>query len=238
MQRALGIVYPTQCVSCAAPVAQEFALCGACWRQTPFITGLVCRDCGTPLPGEESETDVLCDDCMTIARPWHAGRAALLYKDNARRMVLALKHGDRDELARPAARWMLGAGRGLISPAMLVVPVPIHWTRLLRRRYNQAALLAGELARLTGLGSMPDALIRRKRTPIQDGMGRGARFANMAGAIGANPKKSHALAGRAVLLVDDVMTSGATLAAATEACQVAGATRICILVLARVAKEA
>jgi len=238
MQRALRIIYPPQCISCAAPVAGELALCGDCWRDTPFITGLVCGACGTPLPGEDSAPDVLCDDCMAIARPWAAGRAALLYKDNARRLVLALKHGDRTELARPAARWMQRAADGLIGPETLVVPVPIHWTRLLRRRYNQAALLADEVARLTGSPTLPDALIRRKRTPVQDGMGREARFANMTGAIVAHPKRSSALAGRAVLLVDDVMTSGATLAAAAEACQVAGATRICVLVLARVAKDA
>jgi len=237
MQRALRIIYPPQCVSCAAPVAGELALCGDCWRDTPFISGLVCNACGTPLPGQDSAGDVLCDDCMVIARPWAAGRAALLYKDNARRLVLALKHGDRTELARPAAGWMLRAADGLLDPETIVVPVPIHWTRLLRRRYNQAALLAGELTKLAGLKSMPDALVRPRHTAVQDGMGRNARFANMAGAIVAHPKKAGILAGRPVLLVDDVMTSGATLAAATEACHVAGATRICVLTLARVAKD-
>ena len=133
---------------------------------------------------------------------------------------------------------MVASLRQIVGAQAVIAPILAHWTRLIRRRYNQAALLARELASLTGLPFLPDALVRKKPTRVQDGMGRDARFANMAGAIGPHPKRGGGLAGKEVALIDDVMTSGATFAAAAEACFLAGATRVCVLALARVAKDA
>lgn len=237
MQRAWQVIYPPQCISCDALMGEEDALCGDCWRETPFITGLVCDACGTPLPGEEDLAEALCDDCMTIARPWDKGRAAVLYKGNARRLVLALKHGDRLELAKPMARWLVNSVRSILLPDMVVVPVPAHRMRLFTRRYNQAALIANEMAKIAALKVLPDTLVRLRPTIVQDGMGRDARFSNMSGAITPHHKRGAQLDGRAVLLVDDVMTSGATLAAATEACHAAGASSVYVSALARVAKD-
>ena len=237
MQSLLRLIYPPQCISCEALLAEDMSLSGTCWRDTLFISGHVCDACGVPLPGEDEGQVDLCDDCLTVARPWASGRAALLYRDNARRIVLALKRGDRLELARPAARWMQSAAGPLLEPGQVMVPVPAHWSRFLRRRYNQAALLAKELACLTGATFLPDSLIRTRRTAVQDGMGRDQRFQNMARAIAPHPQYGSALIGKNVLLIDDVMTSGATLAAAAEASLAAGATRVCVLALARVAKD-
>ena len=100
LQAVLQMIYPPQCISCDALVTSDFGLCGKCWRETPFIAGLVCDQCGTPLPGEDPGHAVHCDDCLLIARPWDQGRAALLYKDNARKMVLQMKHGDRTDLVK------------------------------------------------------------------------------------------------------------------------------------------
>lgn len=238
MQAALHLVYPPQCLSCDALVTTDFGLCGPCWRDTPFITGLVCDLCGTPLAGEDSGKPEHCDDCLTIARPWSQGRAALLYKDNARHVVLALKHGDRLDLARPAAGWLLRVAQPLLRPDMLVAPIPLHWLRLLKRRYNQSALLSAALARMAGLEHCPDLLIRRRSTPSQEGRNRDARFANLADALALHPRRAARVEGRHVLLIDDVMTSGATLAAAAEACVAGGAKGVSVLVLARVAKDA
>lgn len=238
MQAALHLVYPPQCLSCDALVTTDFGLCGPCWRDTPFITGLVCDLCGTPLAGEDSGKPEHCDDCLTIARPWSQGRAALLYKDNARHMVLALKHGDRLDLARPAAVWLLRVAQPLLRPDMLVAPIPLHWLRLLKRRYNQSALLSAALARMAGFEHCPDLLIRRRSTPSQEGRNRDARFANLADALALHPRRAARVEGRHVLLIDDVMTSGATLAAAAEACVAGGAKGVSVLVLARVAKDA
>lgn len=237
MQAALRLVYPAQCLMCDTLVEEDFGLCPSCWRDTAFVSGLVCDACGTPLPGEDPGHAVLCDDCLALARPWDRGRAAFLYRDKGREIVLALKHGDRLDLARPAARWLLRAAQPLLRPGMLVAPVPLHWLRLLRRRYNQSALLSAGLARLAGLDHIPDLLRRRRRTPTQDGRTREGRFANLADAIDVAPRHAAALAGRSVLIIDDVMTSGATLAAAAEACRAGGAAEVSVAVLARVAKD-
>jgi ComF family protein len=238
MQALLHLFYPPQCLTCDARVTTDFGLCGACWRGTPFVSGMVCDQCGVPLPGQDSTEVAVCDDCISIARPWARGRAALVYKDNARHLVLALKHGDRLDLARPAAEWMHRAAGPILKPGMLVVPIPLHWMRLVRRKYNQAAMLAEGVARLAGLGHCPDVLRRVRRTGTQDGHSRDGRFANVVGALVVHPKWVNLVEGRHVLLVDDVMTSGATFAAAAEACLAAGASDVSVLCLARVAKDA
>lgn len=241
MQAALTLLYPHRCIACAAMVEERDALCGPCWGDTRFVAGLVCKTCGAPLPGEdedESSGEIRCDDCLATVRPWDQGRTALIYADTGRKLVLALKHGDRPDLARAGAHWMRQAAGDLLSPDTVIVPIPIHWLRLLKRRYNQAALLAQQLAADTGATCLPDALIRPRQTKVHDGMSVPARFANMQDAIRPHPRRGKHLAGRDVVLVDDVMTSGATLAAATQACRAANAATVSILTLARVVKDA
>jgi ComF family protein len=238
IESALSVVFPPVCAGCGAPVASDFGLCGPCWRETAFIGGLVCDRCGTPLPGEDDGRAEFCDDCLTLARPWERGRAVFSYKGKGRELVLSLKHADRLDLVRPMAEWAARTARPIITPDMIAAPVPLHWTRLLRRRYNQSALLARALARILQLDDCPDILQRTRRTPSQEGRSRDARFANVAGTIRAHPRRLGRLAGRHVLLVDDVMTSGATLAAAADACLAGGAARVSVLVMARVAKDA
>ena len=238
IQTAIELLYPPRCLGCGAMVESDFGLCGACWSQTPFIGGTVCDACGTPLPGQEDGHRLECDDCMARPRPWSRGRTAILYRDLGRRMVLALKHGDRPEIANPAALWMARAARPILSDGLLIAPVPLHWSRFLKRRYNQSALLAQALARKTGLACCPDLLLRPARTRVQDGKPAAERFADLDGAIAVHPQRSHRMAGRGVLLVDDVMTTGATLGACAEACRAAGAADVFVVALARVAKDA
>jgi predicted amidophosphoribosyltransferase len=237
-QTALRLVYPPRCVGCGAMVESDFGLCGPCWRDTPFITGLTCDLCGVPLPGEETGEAVHCDACSTTARPWGHGRAAMLYDDNGRKLVLALKHGDRHEVARPAALWLTRAARDVIRPDTLITPVPLHWGRFLQRRFNQSAVLAEAMARHAGLAYCPDLLRRHRATDTLKGKNHDARFHALQGAISPNPARATRAEGKPVLIVDDVMTSGATFAAATEAAYAAGATDVCVLALARVARDA
>ncbi|SMX41300.1 ComF family protein [Octadecabacter ascidiaceicola] len=239
MQSLIQILYPPQCALCDAKTESDFGLCGSCWAKTPFIEGLCCDDCGAPLPGGNAgDLGVLCDDCMVIARPWSKGRAALVYKDNARRLVLSLKHGDRTDLVRAVGPWMMKAAEPMMTPETLVVPIPLHRFRLLKRKFNQAVLLAQRIAQLANAECCNDGLIRTKRTAPLDGHNRDQRFETLSGAITANPKRVAQIKGRKVLLVDDVMTSGATFAAATEACFAAGADDVNVLALARVVKDA
>ncbi|MCE8507374.1 ComF family protein [Ruegeria pomeroyi] len=238
IQTAIETVYPPRCLGCGDLVTSDFGLCGKCWRDTPFIDGTVCDSCGVPLPGARDGHRIECDDCMTHPRPWSDGRAALLYTGRARRMVLALKHGDRPELARPGGLWMARSAAPLLRPNMLIAPVPLHWSRLLRRRYNQSALLAQSVGRQTGLPVCPDLLVRERATPMLEGMSTTQRAETLANAISVHPRRRHRLTARKLLLIDDVMTSGATLSAATWACLDAGADQVFVLVLARVTREA
>lgn len=238
MRGLLAAIYPPQCIGCETLVDQDFALCPACWRETPFISGLCCDSCGIPLPGQEAPgTVVHCDDCLRIARPWRRGRSVMMYRGKGRSLVLALKHGDRTDLARPAGVWLARAAEPLILPGMLVVPVPLHWLRLVKRRFNQSALLAGRMARVLDLPHVPDVLLRPRATASQEGRSRDGRFANMAGALALNPRHAARVVGRPVLLVDDVMTSGATLAAGAEVLLAGRASQVHVITLARVGRD-
>lgn len=238
LQTVIHAIYPPQCLLCDTATASERGLCPSCWRGAQFIGDVICDQCGVLLPGDDFGEALQCDDCMTIARPWDKGRAALAYSGMGRRLVLALKHGDRSDLAGPAAGWMAARLGGLVAPETVVVPIPLHWQRMIRRRYNQAALLAKALGRHLMREVCLDALYRPAATPALKGKSREARFTALLGAIIVNPKRQRVLAGRPVLLVDDVMTSGATLAAGAEALHAAGAAQVNVVTLARTLKDA
>lgn len=245
MKGVLHLIYPPQCLGCAASVTashiNQADLCPDCWRDTRFITGACCHRCGAPLPddGVSGAADAMltCDDCLAIARPWTNGRAALVYSGIGRQLVLSLKHSDRPDLAPALAGWLTNAARPLIQPDMIVAPIPLHLLRLFKRKYNQAALISAHVSGACGLEHRPDLLIRRQHTQMQDHRGVADRFDNLRDAIAINPRLATSMVGRPVLLVDDVMTSGATLSVATQALLKAGSGPVSVAVLARAVKD-
>ncbi|QUJ78074.1 ComF family protein [Sulfitobacter albidus] len=237
MQTAVSLIYPPRCIPCGGLVDSDFGLCAACWRETQFIGITICESCSTPLPPGGHDETLHCDACLQAPPPWVQGRAALVYGGVGRKLVLSLKHGDRQEIARPAGLWMASRMRAGAPDDTLVIPVPLHWRRLLKRRYNQSALLARQTARALGAELCVDALVRRRATQSLDGKSREQRFATLANTIAPHPRNGAVIEGRAVLLVDDVMTSGATLTASTWACLEAGAREVRVVTLARAVKD-
>ena len=153
-------------------------------------------------------------------------------------MVLGLKHADRSEVCGPAAQWMAARIEPILAQNALIAPIPLHWLRYYKRRYNQSALLAHEIAKATRTTYAPDLLVRKKATRSLDGLTKDQRFQVLNDAITVAPKRSQQVEGANIVLVDDVMTSGATFATASEACFAAGAASVCVVALARVTKDA
>ncbi len=230
----LDAIYPPRCLACPEPTDAPHGLCPACWRDTHFIADAACDKCGAPLIGEAGAGD-LCERCTRHPPAWDRGAAGIVYSGAGRRVVLAFKHGDRLDMVGPLAAWMAAPGRDLLATADLIAPVPLHWRRLVRRRYNQSAELARRLSRMTGVPAVPDLLTRVRATIPQERMTREARAANQAGAFEVAGRHRGRVADRTVLVIDDVLTSGATLSACAEALRAAGARRVNVLALARVA---
>ncbi|MCF6272630.1 MAG: ComF family protein [Rhodobacteraceae bacterium] len=232
LQAMMRTLYPPRCMLCETLTDAPHGLCADCWCDTRFINGSTCITCGTPLVGEaEGEP---CDTCIAHPPPWQRGIAVLEYDGTGRAMVLALKRHDRLDLAPAMAQWMQRAGTPLLATTDILAPVPLHPARLLRRKFNQSAELGRHIARLSGVAHIPDLLTRTRRTAPQQGKDRAARIVNLKSAIIPTPRHLARLAGKRVLLIDDVLTTGATLSACTSACYAAGAKNVSILVLARV----
>jgi ComF family protein len=231
----LDLLLPPHCVACDATVDAPGLLCAECFRRTGFITEPFCVRCGVPfataaLGGAEQ----LCPGCRAAPPVFHRARAALRYDAQGRRLILPFKHADRTELAAVLAPHMARAGAALLREADLLVPVPLHRRRLFRRRYNQAALLAKAVGRIVGRTCVPDALLRRRATASLGEKSAAERAAEVDGAFAMRPSRAGRVAGKRVLLVDDVMTSGATANACAAVLLAAGATSVDVLVAARV----
>ena len=239
--RALGgvldLVLPPRCLGCGGIVERQGRLCAGCWRGLTFLAAPLCRSCGYPLPGAAA-ADPLCGGCTLEPPAFGRARAALRYDEGARGLILAFKHADRTDSAPAFGRWLARAGGALLAEADLIAPVPLHRWRLLKRGYNQAAVLARALARESALPLVPDLLQRRRATPSQQGLSAQARLANVTPAsFRPHPWQRRRLAGRRVLLIDDVMTTGATVGACAEVLLDAGAAQVDVLTLARVVRD-
>ena len=230
---ALDFGLPPLCPACRGLVADDGGLCAACWAQLSFIAPPFCERLGTPF-GYDPGPGVLSTEAVANPPGFARARAAVRYDDIASALVHALKYGDRLDLAPTMGRWMARAGRELTDGADALVPVPLHWRRLWARRFNQAAALARASSQSCGVPVLDDALKRIRATPQQVGLKRADRAANVQGAFRVPDEGSPAVAGRRLVLVDDVLTSGATLDACARALLRAGAAQVDVLTFARV----
>lgn len=230
----LGLVYPPTCAGCGAATADAGAFCPSCWSGLRLIEEPLCDRLGVPFAVDLGVGRLTSPQAFAQPPVFGRARAVALYDDVARGLVHRLKYEDRHDLARPMARMMASAGRDLIAQADCVVPVPLHRWRLWRRRFNQAALLARPIAQTAGLPFQPQALARRRATRTQVGLSRAARAENLVGAFHVPPGDAHRIAGRHVLLVDDVRTTGSTGNAAARALLRGGAASVDLLTFALV----
>lgn len=236
LQTLLPAVFPPLCAACSAESGQPMTLCPACWSELTLIAGPGCHACGRDIPGLGPGERMLCEECLCHQRAWDRGAAAFVYDGSGRRMILALKHGDRLDMVPMLARWMTRAGRAFLPHADVVVPVPLHWTRRLVRQANQSAELGRAIARLAAVRFEPGCLARVRSTRSQGGLNRNARAENLVGAFAVPRTRRGELAAARVVLVDDVLTTGATLDAAARALKLAGAARVDVLVAALVSR--
>lgn len=233
----VDLVFPPRCPLCGAGIAGQTGLCAGCWNELAIPGEPCCELCQRPF-GASMPDGSICAPCLA-SPPRHDGIAAgTLYNDASRKLVLTFKHGGRIALAPMLARFMLARLPQAVGPGWLVVPVPLHRWRLWRRGYNQAALLSRELARVRGANLLVDGLVRRKQTPPLGGLGRKARARALSGAIAINPRRAARIKGARIVLVDDVLTSGATTSACVSALKRAGAAEVVIACFARVLDEA
>jgi ComF family protein len=241
LRGALGIVLdvglPPLCPACREPLGEHGGLCAACWAKLSFIAPPYCERLGIPFAYDPGP-GILSMEAIADPPAYRKARAAVRYDDVARTLVHSLKYGDRMDLAPTLGAWMASAGRPLLAEADALVPVPLHWRRLWARRFNQSAALAQAVARRSGLPARHDLLRRVKPTPQQVGLSRAEREHNVQGAFKVPPAAKGEIVGRRLIVVDDVLTSGATADACCRALLRAGAAQVDVLVFARVVQAA
>ncbi|MGD9784433.1 MAG: ComF family protein [Hyphomicrobiaceae bacterium] len=230
----MDLMMPPLCLACRVPLATHATICPACWSKIDFIRPPLCDRLGLPLPYDAGAGAV---SAAAAAHPPVYGRARAVarYDGVMRQMIHDLKFHDRHDAVELLARWMQEAGGELLETADVLVPVPLHRLKLLQRRFNQAAVLTVELSRSAGRPAAPLALVRARATQRQLGLTRDQRQSNVAGAFEVPRRRQPEIAGRRVLLVDDVITTGATVSAAARKLLDAGAVSVDVLALALVA---
>jgi ComF family protein len=237
LRYSADLILPAICVSCPAAITRHNLLCPECWSSLHLITPPLCNRLGHPLPGYEGEGPHISMQALANPPVFSRARAAAHYGGIMRRLIVRFKFEDKHEPLPLFIKLMREAGRELLADASLLVPVPLHRLRLLQRRFNQSALLAKGLGRATGIPAAVMALQRARRTAAQVGLGHEARRANVAQAFSVRPSARKSLQGRNIVLIDDVITTGATANACAEALLKAGAARADVLAIALAAHD-
>lgn len=231
-----NLLFPPRCVSCGVPVESVHSFCLDCFAKLQLITAPHCSHCGVPFEYDLGH-DAVCAACLHEPPRYTAARAAMHYDDYSRGLITRLKYGDHSELVPALAQQLRRAGGELTAQADWLVPVPLHSRRLRERKFNQSALLAFALSDVTGVAVMADGLLRVEDTPPQASLTRKQRLENVKKAFRVNHKRAALLRGVRVLLIDDVMTTGATIDACSKVLLGAGVTNVYVLTVARTVRE-
>lgn len=235
LQSILDFLIPPHCVSCHGPLESDQGLCGNCWKNINFISQPYCHTCGLPLPfGDETNGMMLCGPCTLEPPLYDFGRSCVAYDSQSKDLILRFKHGDHTSLTPFFVKWLEQTGKDILPQIQFILPVPLHWTRLLKRRYNQAALLSKGLSKKTGIPYLPTTLKRIRATPPQGHLTKEERQKNVENSFKVVDKSVSIIKGHHVLLIDDVLTSGATIQACTKILKKAGVGKVSVLTLARV----
>ena len=227
-----NFIYPPDCAGCGGMTAGHRGMCAACWRSIQFIERPYCEVLGLPF-SVDLGSGILSADAIANPPPFDRLRSVAVHEGVARNLVHRLKYRDRTDLAIMMAEWMLRASDGAVASSHVIIPVPLHRSRLVWRKFNQAAELARHLAHISGKPLLAATLIRNKRTAQQVGLGRRAREENVRAAFAVPQQRLGDVFGKRIVLVDDVYTTGATVASATRALKKAGATDVTVLTFAR-----
>jgi ComF family protein len=240
----MNAILPPRCAGCGEVTDTTHAVCADCWAGLRFITTPQCSCCGYPFELDDGASigsdgaELLCATCLQKKPAFDQARAALVYDDHSREYLLRFKHADRGDLTPLLARWVYQAGKGIWDQADLIVPVPLHRRRLLKRRYNQSGLLAAKLSKITGV-SWDGLVLRRARyTRSLGGLGPSSRKREVGGAFDINEARArkYNLSGARVVLIDDVLTTGATANACVRVLKQSGAMHVSVITVARVVR--
>lgn len=239
---ALDAILPPLCVLCEHMVSDSHGFCGTCWRDFTFIAPPMCACCGLPFEydgqglSDRDDDRIVCGQCLTEKPTFAIARSALVYNEASKKIILPFKHHDRTDYSRAIARMMQNTGHDMISRADILLPVPLHFFRLFSRRYNQAALLVHDLGRLCKKPVLLDGLVRKRATQSQGHLSKKQREKNVQNAFVVAARAIETIRHKNLLLIDDVLTTGATANACVTALLKAGAARVELLTLARVVK--
>jgi ComF family protein len=228
----LDFLLPPLCLNCYEPVGEHQTLCPSCWKAIHFTAPPCCARCGLPFD-VPVEAGTLCGECLTSPPTYTSARSAMIYDEASKRLVLSFKYGDRLHVVPALAGWMQRAGESFLADADMIIPVPLHRWRLFLRRYNQAALLAQALSRNTGKPVEIDCLQRRRATKSQGKMNREKRKQNVKNAFCFTHRGIDKIKGKNIILIDDVLTTGATVNECSRVLLEAGAERVDVLTLMR-----
>ena len=229
-------IIPPRCISCKIITQDDTSFCSKCWEKIDFISNPQCHICSEPFE-LSVEKEVICPNCIKTRPLYNMARSALAYNENSRNMIIEFKYYNKTHTVDIFAKWMMINGQEVIENSDIIVPVPLHKMRILKRRYNQSALLANALGRLSKLPVRIDLLSRIKNTPPQSELSFNSRKNNVSNAFKTNKKKCADIEGKNICLVDDVMTTGATVESCARVMLEAGAKNVNVLTIGKTIKR-